>query len=90
MLVRIETSGVCVCVCACFFFFFFFFAMELIFGWILIVAVVEEASFDCGFGGCQLVIFVVVGEERERERERRVFFIILLGGLYYFIGLYEK
>ena len=66
--------------------------MELIFGWILIVVVVEEASFDCGFGGCQLVIFVVVGEERERERERerRVFFIILLGGLYYFIGLYEK
>ena len=62
--------------------------MELIFGWILIVVVVEEASFDCGFGGCQLVIFVVVGEERERER--RVFFIILLGGLYYFIGLYEK
>ena len=60
--------------------------MELIFGWILIVAVVEEASFDCGFGGCQLVIFVVVGEERERG----VFFIILLGGLYYFIGLYEK
>ena len=34
--------------------------MELIFGWILIVVVVEEASFDCGFGGCQLVIFVVV------------------------------
>ena len=59
------------CVCACF---FFFFAMELIFGWILIVVVVEEASFDCGFGGCQLVIFVVVGEEREREEYFLLFY----------------
>ena len=51
--------------------------MELIFGWILIVVVVEEASFDCGFGGCQLVIFVVVGEEREREREKSIFYYFI-------------
>ena len=33
---------------------------------------------------------MIVGEERERERERRIFFIILLDSLYYFIRLYVK
>ena len=36
---------------------------------------------------------MVVGEEKKRlggKREKRVVYIILLGSLYYFIGLYVK
>ena len=59
----------------------------------MVLVVVEAASFDHGCGGCRLVIFVVVGEEKMSvggKRERSIFYFILLGILYSFIGLYVK